>query len=153
MKFKAMRRMKRVKRIIVHHSESDFGSAKQFHDWHLAKGWAGVGYHFVIGNGNGADDGEIQIGRLALYQGAHCRGQNSDSIGICLVGSFTSRHPSEKQLAALEHLIATLCDAYKLDPNGEAVITGHRDWNETSCPGDMFYSLLPAIRTRVGDLI
>ena len=153
MVFKPMQSMKKVRRIIVHHSESDFGSAKQFHDWHRAKGWAGVGYHFVIGNGSGADDGEVQVGRLPIYQGAHCLGENSDSIGICLVGSFTNRYPTDEQVKALELLLTWLCHAYKLDPNREGVITGHRDWLATSCPGSKFYELLPSIRKRVGELL
>ena len=149
--FKPMRRMDKVRRIIVHHSSSDTGSARQFHDWHLARGWAGVGYHYVIGNGDGAGDGEIQIGRLALYQGAHCRGHNDDSIGICLVGSFVSRYPSEAQMKALIELLATLCHIYKLDPLSGLHISGHKDWNDTDCPGKKLYRLQPRVREQVAD--
>ena len=153
MKFKPMQRMHRAKRIIIHHSESDFGSAKQFHDWHLARGWAGIGYHYVIGNGNGADDGEIQIGRLTIYQGAHCRDNNSDSIGVCLVGSFTSKYPSKEQMRSLIELLTMLCHVHKIDLNHGLNISGHRDWNSTDCPGNKLYKLIEGIRTEVGHKI
>ncbi len=154
--FKPMRRMEKARRIILHHSESDFGSAKVFHDWHRAKGWAGIGYHYVIGNGDGADDGEKQIGRLTFYQGAHCKGNNSDSIGVVLVGSFTNHYPTDAQMESLIQLLTTECFIHKIDPNGKYAlaeglnISGHRDWGSTSCPGDKFYPLIAEVRKQVG---
>ena len=155
--FKQMKRMEKVRRIILHHSESDFGSAKQFHDWHRANGWAGIGYHYVIGNGDGADEGEKQIGRLTFWQGAHCKGNNADSVGVVLVGSFTNKYPSELQIQSLIELLATECFIHKLDPTGDyalkpgKIISAHRDWTATDCPGNKFYELIGAIRKQVGD--
>ena len=151
MNFGNMKRMQKVRRIIIHHSSSDFGSALQFHDWHKKRGWAGIGYHYVIGNGEGAEDGEIQIGRLALYQGAHCRGENNDSLGICIIGTFNNKYPSDAQMKALVSLLATLCYVYKIDPLSEKRISGHRDWNNTDCPGNKFYRLLPDIIKQVAN--
>jgi len=155
MEFKTMRRLDKVRRIIIHHSSSDFGSAEEFHKWHRARGWSGIGYHYVIGNGEGAGDGEIQIGRLSLYQGAQCKSNNSDSIGVVLVGSFNNKYPTDEQMKSLIELLATLCFVHKIDPTGRYAlkggfkVSGHRDWNQTDCPGNKFYKLLPEIRKQI----
>ena len=47
------------KYIVIHHSASNSGNAQQFHKLHKDKGYGGLAYHFVIGNGNGAPDGNI----------------------------------------------------------------------------------------------
>ena len=154
--FKQMKRMEKVRRIIIHHSESEFGSAKQFHDWHRSNDWAGIGYHYVICNGDGGDDGEKQIGRLTFWQGAHCRGNNSDSVGVVLVGSFMDKYPTDLQMNSLIELLATECFIHKLDPTGDyalkpgKIISAHRDWNSTDCPGDKLYSLIADVRKEVG---
>ncbi len=51
--------------------------------WHKAKGWSGIGYHFVIKR-----DGTLQVGRPLEEVGAHVEGFNSHSVGICMVGGL-----------------------------------------------------------------
>ena len=53
---------RRWRYIVVHHSAGPTGSAAVFHRWHLKRGWRGLGYHFVIGNGTGSRDGEVEVG-------------------------------------------------------------------------------------------
>lgn len=72
--------------IIIHCSDSKYGNAALIDQWHREKGYKGIGYHFVIGNGNGSKAGEIEFGRPTNQVGAHAVGYNSNSIGICLVG-------------------------------------------------------------------
>ena len=87
---------------IIHCSDSPQGrgdNAKTIHKWHLANGWDGIGYHYVI-----LENGVIENGRPLYWQGAHCRGHNED-IGICLIGidSFT-----EMQFKSLRMLLKSL---------------------------------------------
>ena len=130
--------MKEIKKIIIHCSDSDFGSASVIDEWHKARGWDGIGYHYVITNGvqescrkyKGSDDGIIQDGRNVEKQGAHVRGHNSDSIGVCLIGKH---HFTGKQMFyALPALLNFLFNTYKLDSDN---IFGHNEFNpEKTCP-------------------
>ena len=130
--------MKEIKKIIIACSDSEFGSSSVIDGWHKARGWDGIGYHYVITNGiqdscrpyKGSDDGIIQDGRNVEKQGAHVRGHNSDSIGICLIGKH---HFTGKQMVyALPALLNFLFNTYKLDSDN---IFGHNEFNpEKTCP-------------------
>lgn len=127
--FSALTRRRSTKRIIIHHSDSDQGDAKTIHGWHLNRGWAGIGYHFVI-----RKDGVIERGRPEYAIGAHSGPKgNGDSIGICLIGRFEQYAPNESQIAALVELIRDLEARY-----GDLKIIGHRDVMPTACPGRLF---------------
>lgn len=130
--------MREINKIIVHCSDSDFGDADTIDHWHKERGWDGIGYHHVITNGiiqphtnyNLAHDGLVQAGRNIKKQGAHCRGENKTSIGICLIGGH---HFTAKQLyIALPNLLFYYMREYGLD---EKQIFGHRDFNDKkTCP-------------------
>lgn len=85
---------KKTEYIIVHCSDSDFGNAGMIRLWHLDRGFRDIGYHFVIGNQypettkseNYIFDGSLEIGRPIKEEGAHCKGLNHNSVGICLIG-------------------------------------------------------------------
>lgn len=146
-----------TRELIAHHvghipvslDPADIG-AEMINDWHIARGWAGIGYHYVI-----RLDGTIERGRPRWAQGAHDGGQNAGSIGICVVGDFTdpNSRPTPAQLESLTNLMADLCEIYRLCPAGPGVIQGHRDQEPpetpTECPGEGLYRLLPAIRENV----
>ena len=127
--------MRKIKKIILHCSASSFGTEEIIDSWHRQRGWSGTGYHYVICNGfvkkNVFDenyDGKIQKGRSLNKVGAHCKGENVDSIGICLVGnnSFTI-----KQLDALLSLLLQLCDDYSIPASK---IFGHNEFSSKTCP-------------------
>lgn len=121
---------KATNRIVVHHSVSDpMTSAETIHQWHLDKGWSGIGYHYVI-----RSDGSIQTGRGIDYQGAHTYNYNGDGIGICLSGNFMCSPPTELQLQSLVDLVRYIKGVYKK----ELLLQRHKDLNPTACPGDMF---------------
>lgn len=148
-----MARMKHVRRIILHHSGDDRGCVESFRRTHIFKNnWKDIGYHWVIGNGNGMENGKIEPGRPTEKRGAHTAWNNSDSIGICLVGDFTNNFPSAEQYDALIRLLAVECVKYDLNPMGRYkdterfVISGHKDWRATLCPGKL-QSLMEQIRT------
>ena len=119
-------------KIIVHHSASKTGDAPTFHKWHTDWGWVGIGYHYVI-----LKDGTIQRGRPETAIGAHTKGHNSNSIGICCVGYYhgnKEKSMPEAQKEALVELIRNIRKKY----SPSMKIYGHRDFNATSCPGDNF---------------
>lgn len=123
-------------KIILHHSltkDSDTVSWGAIRDFHVkANGWSAIGYHFGIENLRGQT--EILIGRLADQAGAHCRGHNSDSIGICFVGNFDVDPVPAETWAAGVRLCKFLTRQY-----GITVIQGHRELNpHKSCPGINF---------------
>lgn len=119
-----------TQRVVVHHSVSaPMTTAEQIHGWHLAKGWAGIGYHFVI-----TGDGTIYIGRPIDTIGAHTFNGNMDSIGVCLCGNFEEYAPAEVQIAALVSVVEYAGTLY-----GEGLITQrHGELNATACPGRLF---------------
>lgn len=119
--------MRKIKSIILHVSDSpddlDIG-AKEIREWHLQKGWSDIGYHYVI-----KKNGEIEIGRELEKPGAHVRGHNVDSIGICWVGR---QNITNKAYAALTHLLLNLLDKYNLSCQN---ILGHYEINpKKTCP-------------------
>ncbi len=74
------------KRVILHCSatpdKGDFIGLEQIKEWHLERGWRDVGYHYIIRR-----SGLIEFGRPEDQQGAHTKGHNRNSLGICLVGT------------------------------------------------------------------
>lgn len=131
--------------IVIHHVGIPDGdtSAAAIHRAHLANGWAGIGYHYVI-----RKDGTIERGRPLATVGAHAQGQNYHTVGINVTGNFDKEIPTPAQLHALEGLVAWLCKIYEITPSA-ATIVGHRDVNSTDCPGQHLYDMLPQIRRDV----
>ncbi len=131
--------------IVIHHVGIPDGdtSAAFIHKAHLANGWAGIGYHYVI-----RKDGSIERGRPLATVGAHAEGQNYHTVGINVTGNFEKETPTQNQLASLEKLLVFLCQTYDIRPSA-ATIVGHRDVNSTDCPGKNLYKLLPEIRDDV----
>lgn len=132
--------------IVIHHAGFPEGdkdsSAQELHKFHQqTNGWAGIGYHYVI-----RKDGTIEQGRRPQMIGAHAYQHNKNSIGICVAGNFNLAKPQAAQMDSLKLLTAWLCQRYKLNPMGKGVIVGHRDLNDTTCPGDNLYKKLDDIR-------
>ncbi|MES9814752.1 MAG: N-acetylmuramoyl-L-alanine amidase [Candidatus Thiodiazotropha sp.] len=117
-----------ISKIIVHCSDTpdhwDIG-AKEIHAWHLAPpfNFDGIGYHRVIRR-----DGTIEHGRPDYWSGAHCKGHNTGSLGVCLIGQtqFTAA-----QMDSLDTLIQQWRRQYPTIKS----IAGHRDYNPgKTCP-------------------
>ena len=106
----------------------------------------GCGYHFVIGNGTGSRDGQIEVSQrwINQKQGAHTRNARTHDadeygIGICLVGDFDQQPPSPKQIAATQALIDYLSKRYNIAPDGLRT-HAHLAATKTVCPGKFFPS-------------
>ncbi len=133
------------KYIVLHHTASDAGDVEMIHNQHVknkdknGKPWLGIGYHFVIGNGRGMDDGEIEPTFRWKQQmpGAHAgvNEYNQRGVGIVLVGNFEKSTPTSRQLKSVKELVAVLAREYAID--AEHVI-GHEDIKATDCPGQFF---------------
>ena len=133
------------KYVVLHHSASQSGGYAQIdRDHRKILGFAGCGYHFVIGNGTDTADGQIEVTDRWRNQknGVHCRnGKTPDvneyGVGICLVGNFDQAEPTPKQIAAARSLVAYLGSRYNIP-------TDHRGTHdefatgETACPGQYF---------------
>lgn len=129
--------MRKINKIIIHCSASDFGNAQRIREWHLERGWSDIGYHYVINNGKvfkddkinqRVQDGFIEKGREDSTVGAHTQGQNSNSIGICLVGN---KDFTKEQFCSLNTLLDSLLKAYNLTKND---VYGHYNFSSKTCP-------------------
>lgn len=123
--------MNKIEDIIIHCSDSYWGCAREINQWHIKRGWSGIGYHFVILNGIPTFkkneniitipllDGSIECGRYLDDDefisnneiGSHVLGLNDKSIGICLIGinKFTFA-----QMHSLKFLCLDLIKLYKV---------------------------------------
>ncbi len=131
--------------IVIHHTASHSGSVESIHQVHQQRKdaagnpWRGIGYHFVIGNGHGMEDGEVEatFRWREQLEGAHAgvSRYNQQGVGICLVGNFDDRLPTEAQLAALKRLVAWLSQEYDIPVQQ---VKGHGQLKATACPGKYF---------------
>ncbi|WP_104753260.1 N-acetylmuramoyl-L-alanine amidase [Helicobacter salomonis] len=122
-----------IDKIIIHCSATKAGKdfrAKDIDMWHKQRGFKCIGYHFVI-----LLDGTIEIGRALQQIGAHCKGHNKTSIGICYIGGLNSHEKpantlTPEQKMTLLNLCAELLQKYPF-----AKIYGHKDFNPAkACP-------------------
>lgn len=126
--------MRQIEYIIVHCSatKADMDiTAADIDRWHRQKGWKGCGYHYIIRR-----NGLIEKGRAENIAGAHCKGKNSKSIGICLIGGVATdgktpeANYTDAQMRALQDITEQLVVRYP-----KAIVKGHRDFNSSKeCP-------------------
>ena len=133
------------KYVVLHHSATDEGNARRFDRYHREKRkWPeGLAYHFVIGNGKGSSNGEIEVGDRWKKQihGAHTATNmnlNQIAIGICLVGNFEEDNkPTNNQLESLTSLVNYVSKKYKI-PESNVIMHNQVAQNGTACPGKNF---------------
>ena len=124
--------MRSIDQIIVHCSATREGqhvTAQQIKQWHLQRKFADIGYHYVV-----YLDGTVHKGRPIEKAGAHCKGHNAHSIGICYVGGLDRNgNPKDTrtaaQKAALLSLIRELRQRFP-----RATVHGHREFAAKACP-------------------
>jgi len=157
-----------VTHLIVHHT----ATGNEATDWpavvrsiwnfHIfMNGWADIGYNYLVD-----PNGVVYEGRAGgdNVVGAHFSRVNNGTMGVAMLGTFTSVAPPAKALNSLKKILAWKADQRNLDPTGTSLhaasqlnlktISGHRDGPaSTDCPGDSFYPLLPSIRTEVKNLL
>jgi hypothetical protein len=166
-----------VQMAFVHHTvnANDYGpedsaaivlGIARYHRDH--NGWNDLGYNFLVDQYGQIFEGRAGGMDLPIV-GAQAQGYNSVSTGIALIGTFTSVAPSEAALDAIARVIGWKLSLHGLPTQGTITVTsaggeanrypsgtpvtfervsGHRDGNATSCPGELLYAQLPALRTR-----
>jgi len=120
-------RSKETDFIVVHCSatpaDRDIGAA-DIDDMHKARGWQGIGYHLVIRR-----DGRVEMGEDLRRMGAHCKGVNDRSVGVCMVGGVDEENDSAhnfepEQFRSLASVLNLLMLMYP-----KASVRGHRDFS------------------------
>lgn len=125
--------MREINKIIVHCSATREGEnfeVAEIRKWHLARGFNDIGYHFYIDL-----HGEIHKGRDIDKIGAHCKGHNRNSIGICYCGGVEADGKTPKDTRTTDQrraLVAVLRTLKAMYPN--AIIHSHSDFANKACP-------------------
>lgn len=161
--------------IVIHHTAtpndpltSDWASrVRSIWQYHSqTNGWGDIGYHYLID-----PNGVIYEGRYkgvrpndgTVIDGAHARGYNRASIGISMMGTYSTVAPTAAAQNALKSLMAWLMSTYEITPDTVTryayknvdlnTIVGHRDVGTTTCPGAVLYGMLPSLRTTLAGII
>ena len=154
-----------VKAVFVHHTvgSNSYSRAdgpavvRGIHAYHTqAMHWCDIGYNFLVDR-----YGTIYQGRRGGIQkpvrGSHAGEYNVTSIGVSLMGDFSSQPTTKAMRAGLVKLVAWRLAAYYRSAHSSGIvngqrfarISGHRDAMATACPGQTVYDWLPALRNRV----
>lgn len=126
--------MRLINEIIVHcaytKASMDIGA-----DWirkiHVEQnGWSDIGYHYIIKR-----NGDIDHGRPIAAIGAHCKGKNRHSVGVCLIGGMSDNNEpvdnyTEAQFKRLRQIVSDL----KMQFPGIDKVSGHCDYSAKPCP-------------------
>jgi N-acetylmuramoyl-L-alanine amidase len=126
--------MRDLKRIILHCSATKEGqdfSVDTIRGWHVnGRGWSDIGYHWVI-----RLDGSIEVGRPLEKSGAHTKGHNKDSVGVCYIGGCDADgKPKDtmnpEQEKAWRMIVLSLRTLY----GDHITIHGHNEYANKACP-------------------
>lgn len=122
--------------IIVHHTggtqtdplaDTSHHTYEMVDEYHKSLGWEGFGYHYFIDK-----SGALKAGRAENYHGAHTKGYNEKSIGICLAGNFDQTMPTEAQIKTLTFLLKDIRTRYTIPVEN---IVPHRAFANKTCYG------------------
>ncbi|NEY36392.1 N-acetylmuramoyl-L-alanine amidase, partial [Streptomyces sp. PRKS01-65] len=165
---------KKVKAAFVHHTASgnNYTCAqapsviRSIYRYHVASmGWRDIGYNFLVDK-----CGKIYEGRAGGVAkpvlGAHTLGFNTNSMGVAVIGTYSSTKPSSSAVKAIARLAAWKLGLHGMNPKGKTsltsgggnlypkgtsvrlnVISGHRDGFLTACPGGKLYGKLGTARS------
>ncbi len=164
----------------IHHSASGNGYSqadvpaliRSFYKYHThSLGWSDIAYNFLVDSFGTIWEG--RYGGMELpVRGAHTLGFNNNSTGFCVIGNFESVLPTQPTLDSLARLAAWKLSLYGRDPLGWTavksegsdkfpkgqvvtlpVVDGHRDTNDTACPGGNLYGQIGAVRAAAAGVI
>lgn len=121
-----------IKEVIVHCTATMVGkpyTVEQIRRQHKQQGWADIGYHYVI-----YADGSLHAGRPLNEVGAHCKGHNTYSIGVCYVGGLDKDgKPADTRTKEQKEQLKSLIDSCKALYKG-VKIHGHNEFAAKACP-------------------
>lgn len=162
-----------IKAAVVHHTAGTNtytqtevpGILRGIAAYHMtSQGWNDVGYNFLVDKYGGmweGRSGSLDAAATQMVQGAHALGYNSNTMGVSVLGTYSTVAPTDASFTALKTVMSFRFDLARLDArdrsgildkNGAdmARIVGHRDVNSTDCPGQLLWNRLPALREQVG---
>lgn len=122
-----------IKYLVIHHTvtKSD-ATPDDIALLHKARGWSGIGYHFVI-----TSDGMVHyVGDISTAR-ANVLNKNEQVIGITIVGDFTKHLPTDEQIRSAHDLCKFFIEETPSIPtlNSWSQLVGHKDLQATACPG------------------
>jgi hypothetical protein len=153
----------KVEHVIIHHTATPNDvdgptQVRSIYYYHaVERGWGDIGYNYLVDR-----NGTIYLGRIGgpNVVGGHAYKYSYGSSGIGTIGTYSVVDATEAAQAALVALSAWI--GRNLQPNGKATfyevancptICGHRDVNQSDCPGDQLWADLPGIRNAVANLL
>ncbi len=167
---------------VVHHTAGtnnytraqSAGIVRGIYHYHaVSRDWGDIGYHFLVDKYGQVFEG--RAGSLAapagqLPEAAHARGFNRGTLGISVLGDYTSLYAPESILNTMAHVIAWKFDAAGLDmdtpsgmispgtaarPKGQNLprVFAHRDVGATTCPGNNIYARIPMLHEKVATFV
>lgn len=144
--------MGRIQRITVHHDGMTpfysvamgdaAGRLESIRRSHVNKGWADIGYHYIIDPA-----GRVWQGRPISLQGAHVKDENPGNIGIMVMGNFDSQSPTSAALTTLDQFIAFQMRQYNLPVRR---VYTHQELKPTACPGRSLQAYMARTRATTG---
>ncbi|MFD7800653.1 peptidoglycan recognition protein family protein, partial [Streptomyces anulatus] len=165
---------KSVKAAFVHHSATGNNyTCKQapsvlrsIYRYHVkSSGWRDFGYNFAVDKCGNIYEGRAG-GVAKAVLGAHTLGFNTNTMGIAVLGTYSSTNPPAAAVTAVSKLTAWKLGLFGANPKGKVtlvsggsgkyskgkkvkmnVISGHRDGFATECPGARLYKKLGTART------
>ncbi|MFE2726712.1 peptidoglycan recognition family protein [Kitasatospora sp. NPDC059327] len=167
--------------LTVHHTDTPnadpdpAATVRAIYEYHaITNDWGDIGYHFLIdeagriyeGRWSGDDGIPAHDASGNVVTAFHTAGFNSGNLGIALLGTLSTQEPTAAARASLTALLAAVARGHHLDPQAHVtfvnpvngvtkpveMISGHRDWMATDCPGGTMYAGLPALRADVAAL-
>jgi hypothetical protein len=153
-------RYRDVEKIIVHHTVTTndppdpAAALRSIYYYHaITRGWGDIGYNFLVDWSGNVYEGRFGGPRVV---GGHALKYNPGSLGVALLGDFSSTAPPPVMLESVARLVETRAAHLDVtiatdfvDLIGLANVCGHRDVLLTACPGDSTYDLLPALRGQI----
>ena len=128
--------MRKIDKIIIHCSATkpDHNcDAEEVRGWHKRKGWSDIGYHYFI-----KLDGTIENGRPFEKVGAHCYGENTNSIGICYAGGLdldgTPKDTRTEEQKKAIRLTIEVIQHILTEEGMAATVHGHNEFSNKACP-------------------
>lgn len=127
---------RKINKIIIHCSATppnmDIG-VDEIREWHTTppENYSDVAYHYILRR-----DGHCEAGRDVEKAGAHCRGHNSDSIGVCLIGGVDKDMKPQSNFtnAQWSALPSTIRFIRALVGDNLLPIYGHNEFSSKACP-------------------
>ena len=168
-----------ITRMALHHTAAEEGpdpaaTVRAIYAYHTqANGWNDIGYNFLVDSRGRVYEGrysreydtdEVVTGEDVQGRGvvgAHTGGNNSGTVGVAVLGDFTSASPHRASIDAVKSIVAWKADRHDIDLLGtvnwstgtKSTLIGHRDAVATACPGERLYDWLPTIRSEANHVV